>query len=128
MNCPVCNSDTKVIDSRGVRRRRECLKCAQRFSTIETAESFGPTVIKRNGEREPFDGNKIRNGMLRALEKRPVDMDKIESLIISIMKETEIHTSQIGELVMKQLDAVAYIRFVSVFKRFETVEDYHEYI
>lgn len=144
MYCPFCQEEeTKVIDSRlvadgaQVRRRRECIVCHERFTTFETAELLMPMVIKRDGAREPFNINNLRAGMLRALEKRPVSIDQVEASLISIIKkircssEREIPSHQIGEWVMEQLfllDHVAYVRFASVYKRFEDVSEFRRTI
>ncbi len=144
MHCPFCSeNETKVIDSRlvadghQVRRRRECLKCHERFTTFETAELVMPRVIKSNGNREPFDEDKMASGMMRALEKRPVSSDAIE-LSLSVIKsqlratgEREVPSEMIGNLVMEQLkvlDKVAYIRFASVYRSFEDVREFGEEI
>jgi transcriptional repressor NrdR len=144
MHCPFCQEqDTKVIDSRliadgsQVRRRRECLVCHERFTTFESAELHMPVIIKRSGAREPFNVKNLRAGMLRALEKRPVSVDLLEESVVNIMKkirsngEREVPSSQIGEWVMSQLyqlDHVAYIRFASVYKRFEDVSQFKQTI
>ena len=144
MHCPFCNADdTKVIDSRlvadghQVRRRRECLVCHERFTTFEMAELVMPRVIKSNGVREPFNEDKLRNGIQRALEKRPVSTELIEQSINRIKSnlratgELEIMTKIIGNLVMeelKQLDKVAYIRFASVYRSFEDIREFGEEI
>ena len=144
VHCPFCgNSETKVIDSRlvaegdQVRRRRECLSCGERFTTFETAELVLPRVIKTNGSRQPFDEDKLRNGMLRALEKRPVDLETIESTINRIKHklratgEREVKTRDIGELVMnelRELDDVAYVRFASVYRSFQDINEFKEEI
>ncbi|MDC0609905.1 transcriptional regulator NrdR [Vibrio sp.] len=144
MHCPFCSAnDTKVIDSRlvadghQVRRRRQCLACSERFTTFETAELVMPRVIKSNGNREPFDENKMVSGMHRALEKRPVSADSVE-LAISVIKsklratgEREVPSEMIGNLVMeqlKELDKVAYIRFASVYRSFEDIREFGEEI
>ncbi len=144
MHCPFCSeNDTKVIDSRlvadghQVRRRRQCLACSERFTTFETAELVMPKVIKSNGNREPFDEDKMVGGIQRALEKRPVSADSIE-LAISMIKsqlratgEREIPSQMIGNLVMdqlKELDKVAYIRFASVYRSFEDIREFGEEI
>ncbi|EMN7268946.1 TPA: transcriptional regulator NrdR [Vibrio parahaemolyticus] len=144
MHCPFCSeNDTKVIDSRlvadghQVRRRRQCLACSERFTTFETAELVMPKVIKSNGNREPFDEDKMVGGMQRALEKRPVSADSIE-LAISMIKsqlratgEREVPSQMIGNLVMdqlKELDKVAYIRFASVYRSFEDIREFGEEI
>ncbi|KTD13385.1 transcriptional regulator NrdR [Legionella jamestowniensis] len=144
MHCPFCHAeDTKVVDSRlvaegaQVRRRRQCLICNERFTTFETAELIMPSIIKRDGRREPFNIQNLRAGMLRALEKRPVSVDALEEAIVTIMQqirrggEREIDSREVGELVMKQLyrlDHVAYVRFASVYKRFKDVSDFRQAI
>jgi transcriptional repressor NrdR len=144
MHCPFCSeNETKVIDSRlvadghQVRRRRQCLTCSERFTTFETAELVMPKVIKSNGNREPFDEDKMVGGIQRALEKRPVSADAIE-LAISMIKsqlratgEREVPSEMIGNLVMdqlKELDKVAYIRFASVYRSFEDIREFGEEI
>lgn len=138
MHCPFCKTeDTKVIDSRlvtegdQIRRRRECISCGERFTTFETAELVIPRVIKSDGTRQPFDIEKLREGMLHALQKRPVSLDRIDAALHHIMHklratgEREIKTRHIGELVMtelKQLDSVAYVRFASVYRDFQDVD------
>ncbi|OGV31782.1 MAG: transcriptional regulator NrdR [Legionellales bacterium RIFCSPHIGHO2_12_FULL_35_11] len=144
MYCPFCHAnDTKVIDSRlvaegaEVRRRRQCLLCHERFTTFESAELIMPMIIKRSGSRELFSIENLRAGMLRALEKRPVGADALEDSIVVIMQkirrsgEREIESRQIGEWVMEQLyrlDRVAYVRFASVYKRFEDVSEFTQAI
>lgn len=144
MHCPFCSdSETKVIDSRlvadgdQVRRRRECQECGERFTTFETAELVLPRVIKSNGSRQPFDEDKLRSGLLRALEKRPVDMETIESTINRIKHrlratgEREIKTRDVGEMVMDELralDDVAYVRFASVYRSFQDINEFKEEI
>ncbi|WP_025821136.1 transcriptional regulator NrdR [Shewanella marina] len=144
MHCPFCNAtDTKVIDSRlvadglQVRRRRECTECHERFTTFEGAELVMPRVIKRDGTRQPFDEDKLRGGMLRAVEKRPVSIDQIEQSLSKIKStlratgEREINSEMIGNLMMEQLmglDKVAYIRFASVYRAFEDVSEFGEAI
>lgn len=144
MRCPFCSAqDTRVIDSRlanegdQVRRRRECTACKERFTTFEQAELSLPRVIKRGGAREPFDEQKLRAGMLRALEKRPVDSDAIEQAVSRIIKELatkgerEIKAQELGEKVMKELsmlDHVAYVRFASVYRSFEDVSEFTDMI
>ncbi|ACQ94120.1 MAG: transcriptional regulator NrdR [Tolumonas sp.] len=144
MHCPFCNADdTKVIDSRlvadghQVRRRRECLVCHERFTTFEMAELVMPRVIKSNGVREPFNEDKLRNGIQRALEKRPVSTELIEQSINRIKSnlratgEREIMSKIIGNLVMEELkllDKVAYIRFASVYRSFEDIREFGEEI
>ena len=144
MHCPFCNDiETKVIDSRlvaeggQVRRRRECLSCKERFTTYEVAELVMPRVIKQNGNREPFDEDKLRGGFLRALEKRPVSVEEIEAQISHIKHrlratgEREIKSRVLGELVMdalKQLDQVAYVRFASVYRSFQDLSEFRDAI
>ena len=144
MRCPFCGAqDTKVIDSRlsgdgdQVRRRRECTVCRERYTTYETAELNLPRVVKRDGTRVPFDGRKLRSGIMRALEKRPVEMEQIEAAISRITRklvasgEREVPTGRIGELVMDELrglDQVAYVRFASVYREFEDVNAFREEI
>lgn len=144
MRCPFCQAhDTRVIDSRlardgdQVRRRRECARCAERFTTFESAELVMPRLVKQDGTREPFDEAKLRTGMLRALEKRPVDTDRIEAALHRIVKalrasgERELPTRHIGELVMgelRELDQVAYVRFASVYRSFQDVSAFREVI
>jgi transcriptional repressor NrdR len=132
-----------VIDSRlagegdQVRRRRECLVCAERFTTYESAELNLPRVVKGDGRRVPFDGKKLRVGMMKALEKRPVSTDQVDAAVARITRrlmssgESEVDSRRIGELVMdelRQLDQVAYVRFASVYRRFEDVRAFREEI
>ena len=144
MRCPFCSvDDTKVIDSRlasegyVVRRRRECLGCGERYTTFETAELVMPRVIKGDGSREPFDENKLRAGMLRSLEKRPVSTEAIEDAINHIKQrlrstgEREVRGNMVGELVMEELrdlDQVAYVRFASVYRSFQDVDEFRQEI
>jgi transcriptional repressor NrdR len=144
MYCPFCHAiDTKVIDSRlvadglQVRRRRQCLECQERFTTFETAELIMPMIIKRDGRRKSFNMENLRAGMLRALEKRPVRTDALEEAIIAIMQqirrtgEREIESRLIGEWVMEELyrlDHIAYVRFASVYKRFQDVSEFRQAI
>ncbi|MDO9622609.1 MAG: transcriptional regulator NrdR [Pseudomonas sp.] len=144
MHCPFCGAnDTKVIDSRlvaeggQVRRRRECLACEERFTTFETAELVMPRLIKQDGSRQPFDEDKLRAGMQRALEKRPVSIERLEAAIAHIKHqlratgEREIKSLVLGELVMSELqklDEVAYIRFASVYRRFQDLNEFREEI
>ena len=140
MKCPHCGfQESKVVDSRhsedgmSIRRRRECLSCQKRFTTYETVEILPIIVVKRDNSRQPFDRNKILNGMLRACEKRPVPMqaledavNEIESLVQNSL-EREITTQYIGELVMerlKVLDEVAYVRFASVYRQFKDIHSF----
>lgn len=144
MHCPFCSAeDTKVIDSRlvaegdQVRRRRECLSCKERFTTFEIAELLMPRIIKKNGTREPFDENKLKAGLLRALEKRPVSIEAIESALNHIKHflqatgEREVKSVVVGEKVMEQLkklDEVAYVRFASVYRRFKDLSEFRQEI
>ena len=144
MHCPFCSAeDTKVIDSRlvaegdQVRRRRECITCKERYTTYEVAELVMPRIIKQNGNREPFDEEKMRAGFLRALEKRPVSMEKIEAVINQIKHtlratgEREVKSLVLGELVMDQLkglDQVAYVRFASVYRSFQDLVEFRDEI
>ena len=140
MHCPFCAAvETKVIDSRlvadgdQVRRRRECIKCEERFTTYETAELVMPKLIKSNGHRTPFDEEKLRSGIMRALEKRPVSVEQIETMIAQIKHnlratgEREVSSRLVGEAVMEQLkmvDQVAFVRFASVYRSFQDLEEF----
>ncbi len=139
MRCPFCSkSDTKVTNKRDsddtTRRRRECLKCHQRFTTYESVESKTIMVVKKDGRRESFKREKLAGGIIRACEKRPISSDKIDEIISGIearliKKNKEVKTTEIGELVMsalKKLDKVAYVRFASVYKDFQDVSDFKE--
>jgi transcriptional repressor NrdR len=144
VHCPFCgDSETKVIDSRlvaegdQVRRRRECQECGERYTTFETADLVLPRVIKSNGSRQPFDEDKLRSGVVRAIEKRPVSLETVESMLNRIKHklratgEREIKTRDVGELVMdelRQLDDVAYVRFASVYRSFQDVDEFREEI
>ena len=144
MRCPFCGEpDTKVIDSRlanegdSVRRRRECVTCGERFTTFETAELVMPRIVKRDGTRVPFDEEKLRSGIMRALEKRPVKMEAIEGAISHIKNnlratgDREVNSRQLGEWVMdelRELDDVAYVRFASVYRSFQDVNAFREEI
>jgi transcriptional repressor NrdR len=144
MRCPFCGAqDTKVIDSRlaaegdAVRRRRECTVCGDRFTTFEKAELNLPRVVKADGTRMPFDGARIRAGMLRALEKRPVSAEQVEDALNRIIRrvvasgEAEMPSRVIGDLVMEELarlDQVAYVRFASVYRQFQDVQAFREEI
>ena len=144
MHCPFCNAiDTKVIDSRlvadgnQVRRRRECITCAERFTTFETAELVMPRLVKQNGEREPFNEDKLRSGILKALEKRPVSMEQVDEAVSRINHrlrasgEREVQSKMVGELVMQELrklDEVAYVRFASVYRSFKDLNEFREEI
>jgi transcriptional repressor NrdR len=140
MHCPFCGAlDTRVIDSRlvsegdQVRRRRECITCAERFTTYETAELVMPRIIKQNGNREPFDENKLRSGLIKALEKRPVSIEKVDEAINRIKNtlratgEREVSSRIVGEQVMlelRQLDEVAFVRFASVYRSFKDLNEF----
>ncbi len=140
MKCPFCgNTENKVIDSRiskdgdAIRRRRECVSCGKRFTTYEFVEEVLPTVVKKDGRREPFDRTKIRSGIKKACEKRPISTDEIESIVDRIEQrcqeypDKEIPASVVGEQVMKELqnlDGVAYVRFASVYREFRDVSDF----
>jgi transcriptional repressor NrdR len=144
MHCPFCTAqDTRVIDSRlsldrdKVRRRRECTQCGARFTTYEVADLVMPPVIKRDKRREPFNEDKLRAGMMRALEKRPVSTEQVEAVIQRIKNrirasgEREVSTRQLGEWVMdelRELDQVAYVRFASVYRSFQDVNAFREEI
>ena len=138
MKCPFCGfDDSKVIDSRAVderiRRRRECLKCAKRFTTYESVETMPIMVIKKDCSRESFDRTMLINGLLRACEKRPVSLDRIEKLVDEIEADIlnsldrEITSYRLGELALeklKQVDEVAYVRFASVYRQFADIETF----
>ena len=140
MKCPFCgDQDSKVVDSRhsedglSIRRRRECMGCQRRFTTYEIVESLPIIVVKRNGSRQSFDRNKIYNSMLRAFDKRKVDSADLERITTEIEQaiqnslEREITTDQIGEMVMERLkpiDEVAYIRFASIYHRFQDANSF----
>jgi transcriptional repressor NrdR len=144
MICPFCShEDTRVVDSRltrdglQIRRRRQCESCGTRFNTFEAPELKAPRVIKSDGGREAFSEAKLRDGMMRALEKRPVETREVEQAIrallreISSVEESEIPATLIGEWVMRELaklDQVAYVRFASVYKRFEDVQAFRDVI
>ncbi|MEM8547789.1 MAG: transcriptional regulator NrdR [Pseudomonadota bacterium] len=144
MHCPFCGHDeTKVIDSRlaadgrQVRRRRQCTHCRERFTTFESAELVMPRVVKRDASRQPFDEEKLRGSMARALEKRPVAADELEAAVndvtheLQTLGEREVSSQLLGELVMntlRQLDEVAYVRFASVYRSFQDVTEFQEEI
>jgi len=144
MFCPFCQAqDTKVIDSRlvgdgsQIRRRRECEICHARFTTFETADLALPRIIKSDGERQPFNGVKLKAGMLRALEKRPLSSEEVDGLFGSILTEIrqlgerEIKSRQLGEIVMrnlKKIDQVAYVRFASVYRDFQDIDEFAQEI
>ena len=137
MKCPFCgDQDSKVVDSRhsedgiSIRRRRECTRCLRRFTTYEVVESLPIIVVKKNGSRQPFDRNKILNSMMRAFDKRKVSVEELERITTEIEQtiqntlEREVSTDKIGEMVMERLkpmDQVAYIRFASVYRKFQDV-------
>ena len=144
MHCPFCHADdTRVIDTRlvaggeQVRRRRECQSCSERFTTYESAELLMPRVIKSNGAREPFNEDKLRSGLARALEKRPVSTEELETIVNHIEHdlratgERELASRVVGEAVMKQLkevDQVAYVRFASVYRDFQDISEFQDEI
>ncbi|MFP6829367.1 MAG: transcriptional regulator NrdR [Gammaproteobacteria bacterium] len=144
MHCPFCNhEETKVIDSRlageglQVRRRRECQSCAERYTTFESAELVMPHVVKRDGRREPFDEKKLRAGILRALEKRPVKSEAVEESIgrvihqLQTVGEREVTGQLVGDMIMEELhglDEVAYVRFASVYRSFQDIIEFQEEI
>lgn len=144
MHCPFCgHEETKVTDSRlagegqQIRRRRECLQCAERFTTFETAELLMPHLIKSDATREPFDEKKLRSGMIKALEKRPVSAEAVDAAVMHIghrlrtLGEREVASRLVGELVMdelRHLDEVAYVRFASVYRSFQDVDAFREEI
>jgi transcriptional repressor NrdR len=139
VQCPYCNyKESKVIDSRhtdskSVRRRRECESCRKRFTTYEKIETTPIMVIKKDDSREYFDGEKIKNGILKSCEKRPVSLEQIEAIVAYIENEinkfyiSEIETQKIGEMVMdklKDVDEVAYVRFASVYRQFKDINTF----
>jgi len=142
MRCPNCGyKEDKVVDSRAtqeesaIRRRRECLKCGKRFTTYEYIEEVSMMVIKKDGRREPFDRKKILSGIMKACEKRPISVEKMEELATQIERamqkksDHEISSSKVGELIMeklKMLDDVAYVRFASVYRQFKDVGQFME--
>ena len=144
MRCPFCDhAETKVVDSRlagegsQIRRRRECVECSERFTTFESAELVMPHLIKNDDTRVPFDEAKLRRGLTRALEKRPVKSESIEAAVSHIIKallssgERDVPTAKVGELVMnelRELDQVAYVRFASVYRSFKDVEAFRDEI
>ena len=140
MRCPFCKEDdSRVVDSRtveeglAVRRRRECITCAERFTTFEGAELVMPRIVKSNGNREPFDESKLHSGLLKALEKRPVSIEKVDEAINRIKNylratgEREVPSRMVGEQVMqelRQLDEVAFVRFASVYRSFKDLNEF----
>ena len=144
MKCIYCgNAESKVVDSRStdegnsIRRRRECLQCGKRFTTYEVIESTPVLVVKQDGTRQQFDSHKIKAGLIKACEKRPIAIRDIDALVASVEKqvynslEQEISSKRIGELVMeglKELDQIAYVRFASVYRDFRDVTSFIEFI
>lgn len=142
MKCPFCkHPDTQVVDSRvneegdSIRRRRRCMSCEKRFTTYETVELRMPAIVKTNGDREEFDEEKLRVGFTRALHKRPVKVDLMDEAVERIknkllsLGEREVDSRRLGEMVMRELyrlDKVAYIRFASVYRDFQDVEDFRD--
>ena len=140
MHCPFCGAtETKVIDSRlvadgsQVRRRRECISCGERYTTYETAELVMPRIVKQDGSREPFDENKLRAGIQKAVEKRPVSVEQIEAAVDRIKfrlratGERELDSRVAGEEVMaelRELDQVAFVRFASVYRSFQDLDEF----
>lgn len=142
MRCPYCNHiDSKVVDSRSskdgeaIRRRRECLSCERRYTTYERIEEVAQMVVKKDGSRETFDRWKIKSGILKAIEKRPVTLDQVEAIVDEVERklfgssEHEVTTTQLGEEVMsklKSIDEVAYVRFASVYRQFKDLNEFME--
>lgn len=136
MKCIFCSSDTKVTDKReskeGTRRRRECLKCKKRFTTYETPDEINIMVVKKDGRRESYSRDKLKNGLLKACEKRPVSIEKIDQAIEEIeeglrKKGKEVKSDVIGKMVMqklRKLDDIAFIRFASVYMNFQNLKDF----
>lgn len=144
MNCPFCNTaETQVLESRiinegqGIRRRRECGKCGKRFTTHEEVKKSVLWIIKKDGRREPFDREKIKRGLLRSIEKRPVSLDLVEETVNEVERELlkalkeEVPSKVVGNIVLKRLkkiDKVAWLRFASVYLQFEDLEDFEKLI
>ena len=142
MRCPFCGFlESKVIDSReskkglSIRRRRECLSCKRRFTTYEKIEEIPYMVVKKDGTRQPYDSQKLLRGMMKACEKRPIQISQLEEIVEeveSLLQERpdkEISVSEVGQLVMdrlRKLDKVAYVRFASVYREFKDVAEFHE--
>ncbi len=141
MRCPVCHHDSKVVETRvnddgtTIRRRRECQSCGKRFTTYEKIEDMPLIVIKKDGRKELFDGSKILKGLIKACEKRPVSLERLEEFVEEVEKDlknnyTEVHSEIIGQTVMDKLialDEVSYVRFASVYKHFDDVQTFiHE--
>jgi transcriptional repressor NrdR len=145
MKCPNCGShDNKVVDSRtndsnnSIRRRRECLKCGKRFTSYETIERISVLVVKKDGSRQSFDPQKIKNGIIASTGKRPVSMrqidemvERVEQSIINNSRDQEIQSSYIGDLVMEELrnvDEVSYVRFAAVYRQFKDISTFLDFI
>ena len=144
MHCPFCaGADTQVLESRvvdeghGIRRRRECIKCKKRFTTYEGVRGTAIWVIKKEGRREPFDREKVKRGIIRAIEKRPVSIDLVDKLTDEVEREMlrkeseEVSSKSIGQAVLKRLkkiDKVAWLRFASVYLEFEDLDDFEKAI
>ena len=144
MYCPFCgHQETKVVDSRlagdgyQTRRRRECIECSERFTTFESAELVLPKLIKRDESREPFNESKLRSGILVSTEKRPISIESIEELISRIIRkvqklgEREIQSRTLGEIVMlelREIDEIAFVRYASVYRRFQDIEEFEKEI
>ncbi len=142
MKCPYCGcEEDRVVDSRSskegraIRRRRECIKCKERYTTYEYIENFDLTVVKNDGRREPYDRQKLLNGIITACKKRPISLKKIESIVDDIetkihnLSQSEVRSSEVGEQVMKELhevDEVAYVRFASVYRQFKDKSEFME--
>lgn len=142
MRCPFCGFlESKVIDSReskngiAIRRRRECLSCKRRFTTYEKLEEIPYMVVKKDGSRQPFDGQKLLRGMMKACEKRPIQVNQLEEIVEEVESQLqerpdrEMKASEVGQLVMerlRKLDKVAYVRFASVYREFKDVSDFHQ--
>lgn len=142
MRCPYCNyNESKVVDSRAtedssaIRRRRECLRCSKRYTTFENVENIPISVIKKDSSREPFDRNKIINGLVKACEKRPVSRVQIEEIAHEVEKKLsndmsiEVNSQYIGELIMdklKDVDQICYVRFASVYRQFKDIDTFIE--
>ncbi len=136
MKCIFCKSKTRVTDKRdspdGIRRRRECLKCRKRFTTYEKPEKKEIIIVKKDGRREKYSRDKIKNGVIKACDKRPISIEKIDKLIDEIeekllSKGKEVKSEKIGDIIMnklKKLDKIAYIRFASVYREFKDVKDF----
>lgn len=144
MRCPFCSCESsKVLDSRStdeassIRRRRECMNCGKRFTTYETIESIPILIIKKDGSRQPFDANKIKSGLIKACEKRPVSLNQIENICLEIEREIqnslaqEVRSEIIGEKVMlklKPIDEVSYVRFASVYRQFKDITNFIKFL